>query len=103
MSIDKKMIPEPKLITWKPEGDNAVIRHADKMFLLNASMRIVWEKINGINTVEDITNQILKEFSDDNDDEHIWDVIETALDSLLKNDLITLKEDYESDGWVQYE
>lgn len=100
--MDKNLVPEVKTINWKGEGDYAVVNNNFEKLLLNKSVKLVLELINGINTIDDINNILIKEYKDTNEPHYIEEIVEESIQLLIHNNIINMKED-EIDGWLQYE
>ncbi|WP_273319907.1 PqqD family peptide modification chaperone [Vallitalea guaymasensis] len=100
--MDKNMVPEVKTINWKGEGDYAVVNNNFEKLLLNKSVKLVLELINGINTIDDINNILINEYKDTDEPHYIEEIVEESIQLLIDNNIINMKED-EIDGWLQYE
>lgn len=100
--MDKNMVPEVKTINWKGEGDYAVVNNNFEKLLLNKSVKLVFELINGINTIDDINNILINEYKDTDEPHYIEEIVEESIQLLIDNNIINMKED-EIDGWLQYE
>lgn len=100
--MNKNSVPESKTINWKLDGDNAVVLNGNVEFLLNKSATIVWELINGINTIQDVINKMLEMCGDENSEEYITEIVESSIDQFLENGLILIQPD-DAEGWFQYE
>ncbi|MCL6590259.1 MAG: PqqD family protein [Firmicutes bacterium] len=101
--MDKTAVPECKTINWKLEGDNVVVNlDGRQQFLLNKSAKLVWEQINGVNTIQDIINELFKKYGDQNSVEYITEIVESSINLFLENGVVLLRTD-DFDGWLQYE
>lgn len=100
--MDKNLVPEVKTINWKGEGDYAVVNNNFEKLLLNKSVKLVLELINGINTINDINNILINEYKDTDEPHYIEEIVEESIQLLIDNNIINMKED-EIDGWLQYE
>ncbi|MCT4687259.1 PqqD family peptide modification chaperone [Vallitalea sp.] len=100
--MDKNLVPEVKTINWKGEGDYAVVNNNFEKLLLNKSVKLVLELINGINTIDDINNILINEYKDTDEPHCIEEIVEESIQLLIDNNIINMKED-EIDGWLQYE
>ncbi|QUH30859.1 PqqD family peptide modification chaperone [Vallitalea guaymasensis] len=100
--MDKNLVPEVKTINWKGEGDYAVVNNNFEKLLLNKSVKLVLELINGINTIDDINNILINEYKDTDEPHYIEEIVEESIQLLIDNNIINMKED-EIDGWLQYE
>ena len=100
--MDKNLVPEVKTINWKGEGDYAVVNNNFEKLLLNKSVKLVLELINGINTIDDINNILINEYKDTDEPHYIEEIVEESIQLLIENNIINMKED-EIDGWLQYE
>ncbi|GMQ61059.1 hypothetical protein [Vallitalea maricola] len=100
--MNKNLVPEVKTINWKGEGDYAVVNNNFEKLLLNKSVKLVLELINGINTIDDINNILINEYKDTDEPHYIEEIVEESIQLLIDNNIINMKED-EIDGWLQYE
>ena len=101
--MEKTLIPEMKTINWRVDGDNAVIDIVNDKLLLNKTSKIVLETINGINSIQEIIDELFKKYGEENSIEYISQLVESTLDLFAKYDLIALRSTNEFDGWLQYE
>ncbi|GMQ57402.1 hypothetical protein AN1V17_17970 [Vallitalea sediminicola] len=100
--MDKNLVPEVKTINWKGEGDYAVVNNNFEKLLLNKSVKLVLELINGINTIDDINKILINEYKDTDEPRYIEEIVGKSIQLLIDNNIINMKED-EIDGWLQYE
>lgn len=78
--INKTMKPKVKNnITLQDLGHEAILYDSERenVHVLNHTAQIIWKLCNGENSIEDIQNHFLKEFSDINKNDLINDIQKT--------------------------
>lgn len=101
--MEKKSVPELKVANWMCEGENVIVDLKTEKLLLNKSAKIVWELIDGINSVEEITNEIIMKYGDQNEEAYLIEIVNETLSMLEKDNLIVIRETNDFDGWLEYE
>lgn len=99
----KEMIPELAVMIWDEEEGNVCIQSGTDKLVLNKTASIVWECLDGINTIEDIINIIYDEYKDTDTIENVEKVVEESLEMFEANNLIIIRETMDFDGWLIYE
>lgn len=96
-------IPEGKVLNWYEEEGNVVIDNGREKLIINETGKIVWELINGVNSIKDIIDYMIKKYGDKNPLEYITEIVEESLQLFSNEGLIIIKTGSEFDGWMQYE
>lgn len=101
--MDRSNIPEAKVVGWMFENENVVISFGKDKILLNQSSGIVWELIDGVNTIQDIIDEMKKKYGEQNSEEYLGQIVEESIYYFSEAGLIVLKSENDLDGWLQYE
>ncbi|WP_163192172.1 PqqD family peptide modification chaperone [Clostridium thermarum] len=101
--MGRSNVAELKVVNWMCDGDSIVIDRGTEKILLNKSAKIVWELIDGINTIQDIIDELVKKYGDQNDEDYLISIVEETMSMLENEQLIIMKAASDFDGWLQYE
>lgn len=99
----KEMIPEIAVMIWEEEEGSVCIQAGKEKLILNKTASVVWEYIDGINTIEEIIDKIYEEYKETDSLEIITKVVEESLEMFEKENLIKIRETMDFDGWLKYE
>lgn len=86
-------VPEKATYMWARKEDTGLVLREDTPILyeFNSLACRIWELIDGNNSINDIINQIVEQFSDQDATEIVNDV-KSFLEELEENKLITFSE-----------
>lgn len=96
-------IPEVTTLNWKEEEGIVIINTGIDKIILNKTASIIWNMINGIDTIEEIINELKKQYGEDNSEEYLEEITIQAIQEFVDNKMVILKSTNEFDGWLQYE
>lgn len=96
-------IPEVTTLNWKEEEGIIIINIGLEKIMLNKTSSIIWNLINGIDDLQEITNELIKQYGEENSEEYIEEILQQAMEDFTNNKIVVLKTTKEFDGWLQYE
>ena len=96
-------IPEVTTLNWKEEEGIVIINTGIDKIILNKTASIIWNMINGIDTIEEIIDELKKQYGEDNSEEYLEEITIQAIQEFVDNKMVILKSTNEFDGWLQYE
>lgn len=97
--MDMSLVPEIKLRNWKMVGNQVVVEGFRSNLLMNETMALVWKNINSINSIQKIIDLIDAEYGEENQRVYIEEIVNEAIDILINEDMIVVREDDGLGGW----
>lgn len=91
MELNKDNIVETRVI-WKLEKNYVVTEKKGNKVILNDTASIVWRKIDGFKTIQDIINDMIDEYGDKNPADYIEQITLKSISMFMNENLIALKE-----------
>jgi hypothetical protein len=101
--MDKNDIPEITTLNWIDEDGIVILNTGLEKIMINKTSSIIWNKINGIDTVQGIIDEMVTEYGKENSEEYLAEIVESAINEFIINKIAIIKTSNEFDGWLQYE
>ena len=102
--MDRNCTPEAKAFIWELQEGNVVIEWAGEKIIMNETCSIIWQLIDGVNSIQDIINEVIDNYGGElNETSYLISLVEESIKILQENNLVVLKEGNSFDGWLQYE
>ncbi|HEY9059132.1 MAG TPA: PqqD family peptide modification chaperone [Pseudobacteroides sp.] len=101
--MNKTDIPEVKTLNWSVKDNVVIIDMLTDKVLLNESASIVWNMINGVDSIGEIFDKLKLKYGDQNSDESLSEILESSINLFIDNNVLALKSHSDFDGWLQYE
>lgn len=96
-------ILERKALIWKNENNAVCINTENGWLILNATVKEVWELLDGGRTNEEVIKIMIERYQNENGIEEIRDIVNETFDLLLENNIVAIKVQDDFDGWIKYE
>lgn len=91
MEIDLKYVPKLKTILQKIENDPIVIEIEDERFVFNDTAKEIWDRINGLDCIEEIVEKIHEAHKEDHQKEYVELIVMEAIEIFYDKQFIELK------------
>ena len=83
---------ERKALVWKIVNDAIYVDVEGGKLLLNETVKIIWELIDGIRALEDIVDELMKIYGKEMRKNEIEEIVSETMTLMIDNNLIQLKE-----------
>ena len=94
---------ERKALVWKIVNDAIYVDVEGGKLLLNETVKIIWELIDGIRALEDIVDELMKIYGKEMRKNEIEEIVSETMTLMIDNNVIQLKENDDFYGWIKYE
>ncbi|GKX32163.1 hypothetical protein SH1V18_46430 [Vallitalea longa] len=101
MNLEK--IPQSKTLNWQVKGGYVLINALSGKLMMNETSSLIWRKIDGSLSIQEIIEEIFQEYKKDNTIKYIEEIVCEAIQDFIDKGLLILKEEDDLDGWLQYE
>lgn len=101
--MDATMVLERKILVWKTVNDVIYLTVENGKLLLNETVKIIWELVDGIRNIQDIVDELMKIYGAEMSVNEIEDIVNETVCIMFEYDIVRVKQEDEFDGWLQYE
>lgn len=102
-AMEAANVYERKALVWKIVNDAIYVDVEGGKLLLNETVKIIWELIDGIRALEDIVDELMKIYGKEMRKNEIEEIVSETMTLMIDNNLIQLKENDDFYGWIKYE
>jgi hypothetical protein len=101
--MDTSIVYEKNVATWQVNNDVATVQSSSGVLILNPTVKIVWELVDGTKDIDKIMEVIYEKYKHENTRLFIESIVLDSI-SLLKNHEIIKESDNDIfGGWLKYE
>lgn len=101
--MDENIVLDKRTVICSLEGNAAYIDTENGRYLLNDTIKIVWDLINGSRNIGEIITMAYEKYGDGNTLDEVKDIVNEAVHLLLGIHLVEIREKDMFEGWIKYE